>query len=169
MRGFSRLRALRHGFSPLKVSFANGSRIARASNILFEGKASFGFGVSITARGGRIIFGKNFSANEQVILNADIGGNIVFGENCLVGPRAIFRTSNHNYADFTKIISDQGHKWANITIGKDVWIGAGVIVLPGVTIGDRSVIGAGAVVTKNIPDNSIAVGVPAKVIKTRTN
>ena len=53
-----------------------------------------------------------------------------------------------------------------VNIGKNVWIGSGSIILPGVTIGDNSIIGAGSVVTKNIAENSIAVGNPAKVIKT---
>ena len=58
------------------------------------------------------------------------------------------------------------NKERRITIGNDVWLGAGVIVLPGITIGECSVIGAGAVVTKDIPPYSIAVGNPARVIKT---
>ena len=52
-----------------------------------------------------------------------------------------------------------------IRIGNDVWVGANVTILPGVTIGDNVVIGAGAVVTKDIPDNSLALGVPARVVK----
>lgn len=56
-----------------------------------------------------------------------------------------------------------------VNIGNDVWIGANVVILPGVTIGNNVVIGAGAVVTKDIPDNSLAVGVPARVIKSIEN
>ena len=92
-----------------------------------------------------------------------------FGRNCLVGPRSIFRTSNHGFVNLETIIAKQEHDSKDITIGEDVWIGAGVIVLPGVKIGDRSVIGAGAVVTRDIPAESIAVGVPARVIKSRSN
>ena len=56
--------------------------------------------------------------------------------------------------------------WASeIRIGNDVWLGANVTILPGVSIGDNVVVGAGAVVTKDIPDNSLAVGVPARVMK----
>ena len=55
---------------------------------------------------------------------------------------------------------------APVKIGSRVWIGAGAIILPGVTIGDNSVIGAGSVVTKDIPDNAVAVGSPARVVKT---
>ena len=61
---------------------------------------------------------------------------------------------------------DQVHKYGKITIGDNSYIGIGSIILPGVTIGKNCIIGAGSVVTKNIPDNSVACGVPAKVIKT---
>jgi acetyltransferase-like isoleucine patch superfamily enzyme len=169
MRGLSRLNALRYGFSPLRISIGTGSRIRRSSDILFEGRASFDFGASITARGGQIVFGDNFSANEQVIFNADIGGKLTFGKNCLVGPRSIFRTSNHGFLDLNSSIAQQKHDSRDITVGDDVWIGAGVIVLPGVKIGDRCVIGAGAVVTRDIPSESIAAGVPARVIRSRSD
>jgi len=169
VRGLSRLNAFRHGYSPFRISIGSGSRIRKSSAIFFEGRANFDFDTSITARGGKIIFGDNFSANEQVIFNADKGGTLKFGKNCLVGPRSIFRTSNHGFVDLELSIAQQEHDSKDITIGEDVWIGAGVIVLPGVTIGDRSIIGAGAVVTRDIPSESIAVGVPAKVIKSRSN
>ena len=87
----------------------------------------------------------------------------------MIGPRSIFRTSNHGFLDLDMNIAQQEHHSKDITIGDGVWIGAGVIVLPGVKIGDRSVIGAGAVVTRDIPSESIAVGVPARVIKSRSN
>ena len=142
-------------------------RIRRGSNILFRGFTSFDFGTSITSRGGQIIFGKNFHSNEQVIFNADVGGILEFGDDCLVGPRCIFRTANHNFEDIGKNIIEQGHTPENISVGDDVWFGAGVIVLPGVNVGSHSVIGAGSVVSRDIPEYSIAAGVPAKVIKSR--
>jgi acetyltransferase-like isoleucine patch superfamily enzyme len=98
-------------------------------------------------------------------LNADIGGKIFISKNCLIGPRVTFRTANHNFEDISKSKQAQGHTSKDIYVGKNVWIGANVTVLPGVNIGDNSVIGAGAVVTKNVPENSLAVGVPAVVKK----
>ena len=167
MRGLSRIRALIHGKSPFHISLGSGVQIRKGSSIHFIGSAHFDHGVSITARGGSIYFGENFHSNEQVIFNADIGGAIRFGGNCLVGPRCIFRTANHRFTDTHLNIIEQGHEYSDINIGDDVWFGAGVIVLPGVTIGSHSVLGAGSVVTRDIPDFSVAVGVPAKVIRTR--
>jgi galactoside O-acetyltransferase len=159
---------MRFGFSPRSISIGPGARISRGSKVTFKGGANFDYGVSITARGGEIVFGENFHANEQVIFNADIAGSLTFGKNCLVGPRAMFRTANHGFTTLNVDIIDQKHESGDITIGNDVWIGAGVIVLPGVSIGDHCVIGAGAVVTQDIPPKSVAVGVPAKAIRLRT-
>ncbi len=143
------------------------SKVTRGSRISFKGMASFGANSFITARGGQVFFGANFFGNQDVIYNCDIGGVLTFGDNCLVGPRCIFRTANHNFSSNEIPIRHQGHTTQNIQIGNDVWLGANVIVLPGVTIGNHVVIGAGSVVTKDLPDFSVAVGNPARVIKKR--
>ena len=72
---------------------------------------------------------------------------------------------NHNYADSSRRIDEQGICTNPVVIGDDVWIGANAVILPGVTIGRHVVVAAGAVVTKDIPDYSLVAGVPAKVIK----
>ena len=72
---------------------------------------------------------------------------------------------NHNYADSSRKIDEQGISTKPVVIGDDVWIGANAVILPGVTIGRHVVVAAGAVVTKDIPDYSLVAGVPAKVIK----
>lgn len=142
-------------------------RVRAHSSLKFSGKASLGDRNSITARGGSIVFGINFASNEEVIINADIGGNIIIGDDCLVGPRAIFRTANHQFFDRKKKINSQGHSIGDIHIGDDVWIGANAIILPGVRIGSGSVVAAGAVVTRDVPAFSVVAGVPARVIKQR--
>jgi acetyltransferase-like isoleucine patch superfamily enzyme len=76
------------------------------------------------------------------------------------------RASNHNFDDVSKSFREQGHKKGVIRIKNNVWLGAGVMVLPDVSIGNNVVVGAGSVITKDIPDNSLAVGSPAKVIRT---
>ena len=87
-----------------------------------------------------------------------------FGDNVFIAPNCGFYTAGHP----TEVSErNKGLEYARpITVGNDVWIGANVCVLPGVTIGDGCVIGAGSVVVKDIPSYSVAVGNPCKVIKT---
>ena len=94
-------------------------------------------------------------------------GDIKIGKDCLIASHCTLIASNHNYADPTRKIIDQGVTSKGIVIEDDCWLGNGVTVVDGVTIGKGSVIGAGAVVTKDIPPYSVAVGVPARVIKSR--
>ena len=110
-------------------------------------------------------FGKNITLGERVFINSgcrfqDQGG-IVIGDDCLVGHNAVLATLNH---DLDPTRRADLHP-SPIVIGRNVWIGANVTVLPGVTIGDNAVIGAAALVTKDVPANSIAVGSPARVIR----
>jgi acetyltransferase-like isoleucine patch superfamily enzyme len=94
-------------------------------------------------------------------------GRVKIGKNCLIGSHSAIYANNHNFADSQQKIVDQGITCKGITIKDDCWLGTGVKVLDGVTISRGSVIGAGAVVTKDIPPYSVAVGVPAKVISQR--
>jgi acetyltransferase-like isoleucine patch superfamily enzyme len=84
------------------------------------------------------------------------------GENSLIGGFSYLITVNHRTDQIGLPVGKQGYRGANIKIGKNVWLGAHVMVLPGVEIGDNAVIGAGAVVTKSIPAGETWVGVPAK-------
>ena len=94
-------------------------------------------------------------------------GNITIGQRCLIAAHVGIFANNHNFDDPTRYITEQGVTSKGITIEDDCWLGHAVTVLDGVTIGKGSVIGAGAVVTKNIPAYSVAVGTPARVIKSR--
>ena len=91
------------------------------------------------------------------------GGKVTFGDHVFIAPNCTFTTAEH------ALDAQQRNAGLEVAlpihIGNNVWIGAGVTVLGGVTIGDNSVIGAGSVVTKDIPENMIAVGSPARVIK----
>ena len=89
---------------------------------------------------------------------------IVFGSNVELGPGVSIISSNHKSDNFRKHVEGKP-----ITIGNNVWIGANSTVLPEVSIGNNVIIGANSLVTKNIPDNSIAVGNPCKVIRTKEN
>jgi acetyltransferase-like isoleucine patch superfamily enzyme len=94
-------------------------------------------------------------------------GFIEIGSNCMFGPRVTLIAENHLITDRTSALKGAGVTRRGITIGDDCWIGANSVILDGACIGDGSVIGAGAVVTGIIPPYSIAVGSPARVIKTR--
>ena len=88
---------------------------------------------------------------------------MTIGNHVLIGPNVSLFTACHPTDPVERRV---GTEWAKpITIGDDVWIGGNVTILPGVTIGHRCTIGAGSVVTKDIPDDSIAVGNPCRVIK----
>lgn len=84
------------------------------------------------------------------------------GENSLIGGFSYLITVNHRTDQIGLPVGNQGYRGANIKIGKNVWLGAHVVVLPGVEIGDNAVIGAGAVVTKSVPSGETWVGIPAK-------
>lgn len=94
-------------------------------------------------------------------------GTITIGKDCLIGAHTGIFANNHIFADPQQLIREQGVTRKGVLIEDDCWLGTKVSVLDGVTIGRGSVIGAGAVVTKNIPPYSVAVGVPAKVIAYR--
>ncbi len=109
--------------------------------------------------------GKNITVGKNVFINAcckfqDQGG-ITIGDGCLLGHNVTIATLNHEFAPARRanMIPEP------VTIGKNVWIGSGVIILPGVEIGDGAVIGAGSIVTKSVPENTIAAGNPAKFIR----
>ena len=92
---------------------------------------------------------------------------VTFGDNVFVGPNCSFYTPIHPLKATER--NSGKEKALPIKVGNNVWFGGNVVVLPNVEIGDNSVIGAGSVVTKNIPANVVAVGNPCKVIKTMEN
>lgn len=95
----------------------------------------------------------------------DGAGGIKVGSNVSIAHGSSIIAAEHDYDDLSQMIRDAPVKLLPITIGDDVWVGAGVRILGGCTIGSRVVIGAGAVVTQDIPSHSLAVGVPARVIR----
>ena len=110
--------------------------------------------------------GKNITLGQHVFINSgcrfqDQGG-ITIGDGALIGHNVVLATLNHG------LNPEERHDLfpASIHIGKNAWLGANVTVLGGVTIGDNAVIAAGAVVTRNVPANTVAAGVPARVVRT---
>lgn len=111
--------------------------------------------------GYNIEIGENFYANVNcVILD---GAEVRFGDNVFIGPNCAFYTAGHPLDAGQRRL---GLEFARpISVGSDVWFGGNVVVLPGVTIGDRCVIGAGSVVTRDIPAGCLACGNPCRVIR----
>lgn len=103
-------------------------------------------------------------------INARINGRCVIGDDVMMGTDCVIITRSHRH-DRTDIpMMDQGFEEERpVFVGNDVWLGDRVIILPGVHIGDGCIIGAGSVVTRDIPPYSVAAGIPAKVIKDRKN
>ena len=101
----------------------------------------------------------------RIGLHNTIIGPVEIGSHVNLAQGITVTALNHNFDDAEKRIDEQGVSTNPVTIEDDVWIGANVVILPGVTIGNHCVVAAGAVVTKDVPPHSLVAGVPAKVIK----
>lgn len=120
---------------------------------------------------------ESFCCINNAVGNVTIGDYTRIGIHCtVIGPVCIgshvnlaqgitVTALNHNFEDISQRIDQQGISTNPVVIGDDVWIGANSVILPGVTIGRHAVVAAGAVVTKDVPDNCVVAGVPARVIK----
>lgn len=108
--------------------------------------------------GNRVTFGKNVFINHSATLSAS--GGIEFGDGVMLAPGVKIATINHDYNNRHTI-----YTYGKVLIKKNAWIGLGATITPGVTIGENAVVAAGSVVTKDVPDNAVVGGVPAKVIK----
>lgn len=126
------------------------------SNVNIEKGADFGTGKGIS-----------LGDYSGIGVNCKVRGPLTIGKNVMMGPNVNILTHSHNF-DRTDIpMCKQGGNFKSVTIGNDVWIGMNTLILPGVHIGNGVIIGAGAVVTKDIPDYVVVGGVPAKIIKNR--
>lgn len=127
-------------------------------NINIEKGAYFGDGSQI-----------EIGDNSGIGVDCRACGPVKIGDNIMMGPDVIILTINHKHNRLDIPMLEQGHKSPEpVTIGDDVWIGTRAVILPGISIGRGAIIGAAAVVTKDVPEYAIVCGNPASVIKYRT-
>jgi acetyltransferase-like isoleucine patch superfamily enzyme len=141
-------------------------------------------GLTITIlHAGKVKFGEECILDRQLTVesggNLTVGPRTIFGHHCTIGAKesikigsdcliaemVSIRDNDHAIGSTAVPYRQQGHVTAPIVIGNNVWLGSRVIVTRGVSIGDNAVIGAGAVVTGDVPPNSLAVGIPARVVR----
>ena len=133
------------------IQIGSQSRISRDVELGTEGTGKIDIGHAVRINRGTTLFAYE---------------NISIGDHTLIGEFVSIRDANHGIAP-DQLVRSQDHQSKPITIGRDVWIGRGSVILPGVTIGDGSIIGANSVVTKNIEAGMIAVGTPATSVRPR--
>ena len=153
--------------------FGNGCDIRRGLNLVTGPDTHLEFGpqcvldrdltiecLGTLTVGARTIFGHHCTLAARELVQ--------IGDDCLIAEMVSIRDHDHCFDRLDIPIREQGASIAPVQIGRNVWLGAKVTVLKGVTIGDNAIVGANAVVTKDIPENAIAVGIPARVIRYRT-
>lgn len=141
----------------IRGTVAGGCFDSHGKNINIEKGADFGRGTGIS-----------IGDNSGIGVRCVVRGPLEMGNDIMMGPDVQIMTGRHNTERTDIPMNQQGFlPDEKVTIKDDVWIGARVIIMPGVTIGKGTIIGAGAVVTKDVPDYAVVAGVPAKVIKFR--
>lgn len=106
--------------------------------------------------------------NSDIGINCQLWGTVTIGDDSFMGPEVVIRTNNHRFDRTDVPMRIQGFSEEKpVHIGNDVWIGQRAIILPGVRIGDHAIVGAGAVVTKDVPAGAIVGGNPARLIRMR--
>lgn len=136
--------------------------------LLAKRAKSFGanvyFGTNVVVKNcSKMTVGENVSFHDLCYIDA-IGGLFV-GNNVSIAHSSSIITFNHTWAEFSLPIKYNPVELSEVIIEDDVWIGCGVRIMPGVRIGTRSIVAAGAVVTKDVPSGTLVVGVPAKVVR----
>jgi acetyltransferase-like isoleucine patch superfamily enzyme len=159
---------------PRKVTIGNNTVIHKGAilNVKHGGSITVGsdceihHGVFLASYGGEIRLGNNCSLNPYCVVYGH--GGLYIGNHVRVATQTVIVPANHVFMDASKLIGEQGLTRQGITIGNDVWIGAGVKVLDGITIAEGAVIAAGTVVNKSIETYEVHAGVPNKTITKRS-
>lgn len=138
---------------------------SRKGEIEIGARSRFERGVILHPYGGKIVVGDDVFLGPGVVVYGH--GGVEIGNDCLIAMHCRILSSEHALPPLDRRVRDEPDILKPTRIGRDVWLGAGVTVLGGATLGDGCVVGAGSVVTGNIPAGAIAVGVPARVIGNR--
>lgn len=169
--------AIIHPFAVIQgrrnIAIEQNVRIHDRCRLIATGSSSISIGANsiilpyafLATYGGKIQIGRNCSVNPFCMLYGH--GNLTIGDHVRIATGVVMVPANHVFSDPTVPISEQGLSQQGITVDDDVWIGANVTVMDGVHIGHGAVVGAGAVVTKDVNPFSIVGGIPAKPIGTR--
>jgi len=167
----NKIRVLSLLFKGLKLDYSSSIKqnvcLERDGNgqIIIGKNCEVSNGVVFKTYGGNINIKNNVFFGEYVILYGH--GGITIGSNTLIAMHTCIVSSNHTIPPQIELIRNHPDLLLPVSIGNDVWIGANCTILGGVSIGSGAVIGAGSIVTKDIPDYAIAIGNPARVIKYR--
>lgn len=122
---------------------------------------------SLYAHDGALRIGSNVSINSNCCIAPANGGSVLIGDNVLIAQNVVIRAADHGHESIDIPIIRQGHRGGEIVIEEDVWIAANAVILRDVTIGAHSIVGAGAVVTRDVEAHSVVGGVPARLIRKR--
>lgn len=136
----------------------DGGEINFGKNVLIKEE-----GIVYAKKNAKITFGDNTSTGHHTEISAN--NKIVIGENVIMGAYTYITDSNHGYKNLEVPIRKNPMEVEETIVGSNVWLGRNVMLLKGSHIGDNSIVAAGSVVTKKIPDNMIVGGVPAKILK----
>lgn len=152
-------------------------KLPQSNHLLIAKKIRYFFAkLIISDIGHNVNIEKGASFNSRVTIddfsgigvNCEMNGPVKIGKYVNMGPEVVIYTQNHSSNDINIPMQNQGYDDIEaVVIGDDVWLGRRVIILPGVKIGEGSIIGAGAVVAKDIPAFSVAVGNPVKIVRSR--
>lgn len=151
-----------------KVRFGTSLTLQGCATMQLADGVRLGRGCQLYAENGRLELGKDTALSPGVTVDAS-GGLVRLGKQVAVGPGTVIRAANHCFDSLERPIMLQGHRYGEVIVEDDVWIAANCTLTPGVHIGHGAVVGAGAVVTRNVEPFAIVGGVPARAIGSRTN
>jgi acetyltransferase-like isoleucine patch superfamily enzyme len=140
-------------------------QIAKRGKVTFGRFVWVGDGTKIRCHEGAVVIGQKTVLGQECTISAY--KRVRIGEQCVIADRAMFIDFDHGVVEVERPIRQQGIYMRPVEVGSNVWIGYGACVLRGTRVGDNSVIGTNSVVTKDVPANAVAGGVPAKVLRMR--